>query len=1216
MTSLVALVRRRQLVLRFHMTSTLVQPPSPAPISFALNHPRNVKLWTSPLVAPRPTQLAATATTSTAPTDIDRLLSTAPTAIPRPIAFVEPQKEANARPQHSTPLSAATTPASPATQPATPTSTPATPNGSAAPVAVKHSHTNGIHNPLASKLAQFSPQLVAVSTTGSSKLSSLTSPADDNTFHPALHQLFPTVQLPALSRWPASVTGPGTGLANLGNSCFMNATLQALTHTPMLANYCLSRRHSLHCPIKHQKSLPPLPPPPPPPTAAFGFGTWRPSLQSFQSSQQQRQPMPPFCLFCALEENVVRSFKQSAAFAPSAIFNRLPSLSRSLRPGRQEDAHEFLRLALDMLQSNVLAADLPSRPSASSSSSSPASIPSKAPLQLPKGSSVPAALFALLTPAQLHRVKETSVLYQIFSGYYRSTLTCRSCHQPSHTFEPFLDLSLSIPTSSASSSTVSSGYQRLPSFGFNRPFQPAFANNQPPQPPLTLHQCLRAFTSEEQLDNDNMYKCTSCKKKSRAAKRLTIHAAPNVLVVHLKRFEHSGLGMGGGGGKIGRMVRFDTVLDIGEYMSERGGGSGVEAKVEYELYAVLVHAGSTLYSGHYYSFVKAADGRWYEMNDSSVQRRTVEEVLAQKAYILFYTKKVIDTAAKGAGSTAAAGKTGKEGEREVEKKKEKVAAPLAAANGAVKDKSADEMIKALMRGSVSAGHATPHLNGHASVKVAEEEKEQSSDRVVEEERKEERMKTAEEERKVHPTVVPATKPAERADERGSVGAVVDKRAEQKDVKEEREEKRVDSSRISLATATIHQTTVSVSFLAPPASASASVASSTAPVLVRPPSSPLSPPSAASSPSSTGSGSTKRKQMNGWSPPSVCWYPGMPSFRTGSQAKFTAFAMAPNGGVLKKVKRELMGNGVGVGIRLVPYSSSSDDDEQQEEKRAQHTGPPHSSGGSEEESKAQSTEKVERHTPKLEEEKTQPVAPVVPSIAASSAPANEQQSEPRQAENDDRKRRRLDVEAATQPTAAPTSNATRFDPHAGRHTARSHYGADVGTWEEGEGGSGTEKERRERDEVLRRLERERSGRTKDEYDVMYDEGKKRKVRGEKDDMRGVAVKAGENLLQREQERREGRGDRDDERDRRDHRRNSDSRSSHHDSNGYRRHSGHHSHNDDRGRSRHQPYNRDRRHSSTSRDSHSSHRDSRDSHHSSRSHRGDDRDRSRHSWSDRR
>lgn len=46
--------------------------------------------------------------------------------------------------------------------------------------------------------------------------------------------------------WPR-VTRIGAGLHNLGNTCFLNSTLQCLTYTAPLVNYLCTDEHSNKC---------------------------------------------------------------------------------------------------------------------------------------------------------------------------------------------------------------------------------------------------------------------------------------------------------------------------------------------------------------------------------------------------------------------------------------------------------------------------------------------------------------------------------------------------------------------------------------------------------------------------------------------------------------------------------------------------------------------------------------------------------------------------------------------------------------------------------------------------------------------------------------------------------------------------------------------------------------------------------------------------------
>ncbi|XP_018105104.1 ubiquitin carboxyl-terminal hydrolase 32 isoform X1 [Xenopus laevis] len=55
--------------------------------------------------------------------------------------------------------------------------------------------------------------------------------------------------------------------------------------------------------------------------------------------------------------------------------------------------------------------------------------------------------------------------------------------------------------------------------------------------PINLDSCLRAFTSEEELGEDEMYYCSKCKTHCLATKKLDLWRLPPILIFHLKRFQ-------------------------------------------------------------------------------------------------------------------------------------------------------------------------------------------------------------------------------------------------------------------------------------------------------------------------------------------------------------------------------------------------------------------------------------------------------------------------------------------------------------------------------------------------------------------------------------------------------------------------------------------------------------------------------------------------------
>uniref|UniRef100_T1IR82 Ubiquitin carboxyl-terminal hydrolase n=1 Tax=Strigamia maritima TaxID=126957 RepID=T1IR82_STRMM len=188
---------------------------------------------------------------------------------------------------------------------------------------------------------------------------------------------------------------------------------------------------------------------------------------------------------------------------------------------------------------------------------------------------------------------ETTVVNHIFGGYHRSQVICLKCKSKSDTYEHFMDLILDIKT--------------VPS----------------------LEKAMEKFVQAELLDNDNAYMCPRCLKKCPAQKRFSIHRAPNIATFQLKRFDYNRMM----GGKISKNITFPEKLDMRSYMSQTQG-----PPVKYQLYAVLVHQGASCSSGHYFCFVRNSNNLWYCMDDCRIRQVSLNIVLSQQAYLLFYTR--------------------------------------------------------------------------------------------------------------------------------------------------------------------------------------------------------------------------------------------------------------------------------------------------------------------------------------------------------------------------------------------------------------------------------------------------------------------------------------------------------------------------------------------------------------------------------------------------
>lgn len=124
---------------------------------------------------------------------------------------------------------------------------------------------------------------------------------------------------------------------------------------------------------------------------------------------------------------------------------------------------------------------------------------------------------------------------------------------------------------------------------------------------VTLNDCLDEFGKAEILSENDAWYCPRCKEHRRASKKFELWTAPDILVIHLKRFSSQGR----------LRDKLDVKVDFpveGLDLSHRVASQEEGKSPIYDLFAVDNHYGG-LGGGHYTAYAKNFyDGTWYEYN--------------------------------------------------------------------------------------------------------------------------------------------------------------------------------------------------------------------------------------------------------------------------------------------------------------------------------------------------------------------------------------------------------------------------------------------------------------------------------------------------------------------------------------------------------------------------------------------------------------------------
>lgn len=482
------------------------------------------------------------------------------------------------------------------------------------------------------------------------------------------------------------------GLQNLGNTCFMNAAIQCMTHTHGLQKYFRTCSHAYTS--KGQSSRQKL---------LMAFAHWferdwgknvsanyhspedilrsvqqlNPQFQGY--SQQDSQEFLRFVLDSIHEElrrevpddlqgHLRRSFGieaqgELAALGNNAAPSSLPSsLNRGSSVPRNvslnnagsnqgasskinaSSARQFMQMCNSTEGTDIGEIRLPEAPSSSSQSSSAGYD------QRGKGAmgddsshnesdvdSTAASSASTKTSKENQKEDEeekmhfTSVISELYQGRVVSVVQCLECNQTSKTHEMVYDVSVPIPN--ANELGEAPGAAKPAAAGLFGGF-PGKVKGWFYDKGVEVTDCLHKYCAPEYLTGKDKVLCERCKRKNDCTKRIAFKELPEVLCVHIKRFRYETGWFNGS--KNSKVVTFpvNRPLDMSVFLDEMP-----PQAVEYQLVGLIQHIGS-MGGGHYISYCrhKRKPQDWYEFDDMQVSQVSAEQVERAEPYVLFYQR--------------------------------------------------------------------------------------------------------------------------------------------------------------------------------------------------------------------------------------------------------------------------------------------------------------------------------------------------------------------------------------------------------------------------------------------------------------------------------------------------------------------------------------------------------------------------------------------------
>ncbi|XP_010729240.2 ubiquitin carboxyl-terminal hydrolase 1 isoform X2 [Larimichthys crocea] len=186
-----------------------------------------------------------------------------------------------------------------------------------------------------------------------------------------------------------------------------------------------------------------------------------------------------------------------------------------------------------------------------------------------------------------------------------------------------------------------------------------------PKPELkTLKWAIGQFASVERIVGEDKYFCETCHHYTEAERSLLFDKTPEVITIHLKRFSANSLELDpyAGLSKVNTPLQTPLTLSLEEWCTRPSSAKGQH----YQLFAVVMHSGVTISSGHYTAYVRMSelkdvklwlrDGK--EMKEEEEEKESKEGTRVKDEVLDFDDGEVSFSLNTRRGASLASSKTG------------------------------------------------------------------------------------------------------------------------------------------------------------------------------------------------------------------------------------------------------------------------------------------------------------------------------------------------------------------------------------------------------------------------------------------------------------------------------------------------------------------------------------------------------------------------------